>query len=236
MLNSTWNLLCWQTVLRLDDRLEDSLIEQIDSTERPSIVEAEIICDFPNIGEDIRWLYRSSATHLENMLTAMAIGMGCSERLELIESSTRTLGQKGYGLVKASTAFCDTEKPANIYESVWVDRSSIKAFLQSSLTATTKWLSDELNQGDDYANYYKVCHGVAHIEQALAHGRKLLNDYAFQRKSNLGITEGCSTQLYLNQKVIDKVQGLKAKRFSARVQYYKLAMELIWSDNAALPI
>ncbi|MFM7565600.1 MAG: alpha-ketoacid dehydrogenase subunit beta, partial [Flavobacteriales bacterium] len=107
-----------------DDDLEDGLME-IDSAERPSIVEAQIICSFAGIGEDICWLYRSSVTHLENILTAMAIGIGCSERLELVESSTRTLGQKGYALVKASTAFCDSRKKTNIYESVWVDRTKV---------------------------------------------------------------------------------------------------------------
>ncbi len=197
-----------QTVLQTNDGLEDSLTD-IDSTERPSLVEAQINCNFVDIGEDICWRYRSSATHLENMLTAITVGLGCSKRLKLIESSTRTLGQKGYGLVKASAAFCDVDQTDSIYESVWVDRSAIKAFLQSSLTAATKWLADELSDTDEYANYYKVCHAVAQIETALTHGRKLLSDYAFQHISDIGISGTSSTKLHLGKQVIDKVQELK---------------------------
>ncbi|MFM7426471.1 MAG: hypothetical protein ACKO7W_16010 [Elainella sp.] len=200
--------LLMRVMLQSDNALEDGLME-IDSTERPLIVEAQVICNFSDIGEDICWLYRSSATHLENVLTAMAIGIGCSDRLELVESSTRTLGQKGYALVKASTAFCDISSKANIYESVWVDRSTIKAFLQSSLTAAIKWLSDQLSSHNDYANYYKVCHAVARIETALAHGRKLLNDYAFQQISGTGVVGASSAKLHLGKQVIDQVKELQ---------------------------
>ncbi|MBW4517882.1 MAG: hypothetical protein KME11_21980 [Timaviella obliquedivisa GSE-PSE-MK23-08B] len=178
------------------------------SVDSPFIMEAKIICQFPEIDEEICWLYRSSATHIENTLTALAIGMGYCQHLELIESSTRSLSQQGYGLVKASVAFREVGAEAGtgeggIYESTWVDRGTIKAIIQSSLNATSKWLSDKLERQENYKNYYIVCQAVAEIENALAQGRKLLNDYAFRQ------IKDSSANRYLGKRVLDKVQELQ---------------------------
>jgi len=178
------------------------------SVDSPFIMEAKVICQFPEIDEEICWLYRSSATHIENTLTALAIGMGHCQHLELIESSTRSLSQQGYGLVKASVAFREVDADAEIgecriYESTWVDRSTIKAILQSSLNATSKWLSDKLERQENYQSYYRVCQAVAEIENSLAQGRKLLNDYAFRQ------IKDSSANRYLGKRVVDRVQELQ---------------------------
>ncbi|NET35515.1 MAG: hypothetical protein F6K19_26410 [Cyanothece sp. SIO1E1] len=185
-------------------------LTDLDLAEVPSVMEVEIRCKFTELHQEISFLYRSSATHIENVLAAMALGMGYSAHLEQIESSTQTLSQKDYGLVKATTAFRarlnDGDiNDGDIYESFWVDRSTIKAILQSSLNAAKKWLSDQLQHREAYAAYYQVCCAIAEIESNLAQRRKLLNDYAFR----LGKSGHRSAKLHLTQAVIEKVKYLQ---------------------------
>jgi hypothetical protein len=183
---------------------EDYDFAENQPVESPFIMEAKVICRFPDMDAEICWLYRSAATHIENTFTALAIGMGYCPQLELIESSTRSLNPQGHGLVKASVAFREVDDgEGGIYESTWVDRGTIKAILQSSLNATSKWLADKLGHPENYRSYYKVCQAVAEIENALTQGRKLLNDYAFQQ-----IKDG-SAQGYLGVQVIDQVRQIQ---------------------------
>jgi len=175
------------------------------------VIEASIICKFSQTDEDVLWCYSSSTTHFENMLAAIASGMGYESDLELLDLSTRNLGRKDYSLVKTSAAFRtlnDAVKPelTRIYQGIWVDRSAVLGTLQAVTMAVRGWLIEQFPDSESCKNYYEVCRAVAAIENGLATCRKVLNGYRIQQAE---YPEGLSANDYFEQNVIGRIEALQ---------------------------
>ena len=151
------------------------------------VTEASVTCFFrmsgqnDSLGESVRWCYSSSATHFENMFTAIYKGMGCEGDLELVDFSTSSLGKRSNSLVKSSTTFKSREG-SRLHQGVWVDSSAVVGTAQSVAVAVKSWLSDNLSDPAAYRDYYEACIAIAKMDYSLRHGCKFLSDYVLQQR------------------------------------------------------
>lgn len=149
------------------------------------VTEASVTCIFQSYrnkqkySERICWNYASSATHFENMFTAIYQGMGCEEELELVDFSTITIGRRVDSLVKASTTLKEHEQE-RLHQGIWVDKSTVVSVAQSVVVALKSWLTAKLPNGDAYTLYYDACTDMAAITHCLHHGCKSLSEYVLQ--------------------------------------------------------
>lgn len=177
------------------------------------VIEALITCNFrvEDKGKSVRWRYSTSTTHFETMLAALGRGMGYDAELELVDFSTRTLGHKDYSLIRSSTAFRpinhqDDPHNCRIYQSVWIDRSTVLGILQSAVVAVRSWLAENFPDESSCRSYYDVCRAVAEIDDNLVQGKKVLNGYRIQQ---VDYGKGLSANEYLETAVIEKINHLK---------------------------
>lgn len=192
------------------------------------VVEALVRCEIfgvnGNRGEEdiIYWRYSSSATHFQNMLTAIYQGMGCENDLELVNFSLRSLGKKSDSLIKSSITF--TSKSSN-YQGIWVDESSVFGTAQAMFVAVRNWLTDTLSSDEEYLGYYQVCKDLASINYSLNHGRKTLNDYVIRRTEYPGVIPVIES---IKKEVIDKIESINfdfLDRIPALRRLYGLDLE-----------
>lgn len=214
-----------QACLNAEQYLRPEILDRSDPEDAVSepVIEALITCNFRAEGKSkfVRWRYSTSTTHFETMLAAIGRGMGYDAELELIDFSTRSLGHKDYSLIRSSTAFRpihhqDDLQNGRIYQSVWVDRSTVLGILQSAVLSVRLWLAEKFPDEPSCRSYYQVCHTVAEIDENLVQGKKVLNGYRIQQ-ADYG--KGLTANEYLETAVIEKINALKQ---GALRQYPKL--------------
>ncbi len=198
---------CLRPQLRVEEDLQDAVSD--------SVIEALITCNFRAKDENVQWRYSSSTTHFENMLAAIARGMGYESALEMVDFSVRTLGHKDYSLIRASTAFRPIDYHQDpggykTYQSVWVDRSAILSILQSAVIAVRSWLAEKFPDEQSCQHYYDVCRTVAEIDAILVKSRELMNGYRIQQTE---LHSQGNTSEFLETHVIEKIVALKADLF-----------------------
>jgi hypothetical protein len=172
------------------------------------VLEASVTCRFKDHGA-ISWRYSSSATHFENMLAAIARGMGYENKLELVDLAIHSLGSSDSSLIKVSITFEDNDIETgqkNIYQSVWVDRSAITGTAKSVSFAARNWLTETLTNCEEIQRYCDVCYTLALIDQDLSDGRQALSNYAI-RRSDRSING--PIQDHLKENVISKIEHLQ---------------------------
>lgn len=176
------------------------------------ITEASVTCVFrirDQVGERrecIRWTYSSSATHFENMFTAIYKGMGCEGALELVDFSTASLGKRSNSLVKSSTTF-KSQGVGRLHQGVWVDSSSVVGTAQSVVVAVKSWLADNLPDADAYQAYYIACTAIADMDYSLGHGCKVLSDYVLHQREEDPLA--APARDYLSEEVISPNEKLR---------------------------
>lgn len=153
-------------------------------------IEVSVTCNFGKADRNVCWQYSSSATNYDNMLAAVARGMGYRSHLKLVDIASRALGRKEgtARLVKASATLKDEEKndrTGKFYQGVWIDLDTITSILQSLVSAARSWLSENLLADDICKKYYQTCEEVAEIESNLTHCQKLTSGYVFQTDRRL---------------------------------------------------
>ncbi|NET34936.1 MAG: hypothetical protein F6K19_23410 [Cyanothece sp. SIO1E1] len=170
------------------------------------VVEALVSCILFRVDEGkeetISWRYSSSATHFENMLTAINQGMGCENELELVNFSLRSLGKKSESLIKSSITLSNSYSK---YQGIWVDESSIFGTSQAMFVAATDWLTDNLSNNEEYLGYYQICKELAAINNSLNQGQKTLSDYVIRRNEYPGAVPVCES---IRREVIEKIGAI----------------------------
>ena len=175
------------------------------------VTEASVTCVFRmreeanERRERIRWSYGSSATHFENMFTAIYQGMGCEEDLELVNFSTASLGRRSNSLVKSSTTF-KSQEGERLHQGVWVDSSTVVGTAQSVVVAVKSWLADNLPDSKAYKYYYDACTAIAAMDYCLSHGCKFLSDYVLQQSED---PLAAPARDYLTKEVIVRIEQLR---------------------------
>ncbi|MEM9805523.1 MAG: hypothetical protein AAF959_09595 [Cyanobacteria bacterium P01_D01_bin.56] len=175
------------------------------------VIEALVSCTLTGVGkraddeESIYWRYSSSATHFENMLSAIYQGMGCENELELTNFSLYSLGKKSDSLIKSSITFSGSDNAK--YQGIWVDESSIFGTAKAISVAVKEWLAKNLSNPEEYLGYYHLCKELADINDSLNHGRKTVSDYAMRRSE---YPETISVDESIRKDVIEKVESLES--------------------------
>ncbi|MCU0545492.1 MAG: hypothetical protein MUE44_25535 [Oscillatoriaceae cyanobacterium Prado104] len=172
--------------IKAEKRLKGYLHPDIADT----AIEVSVTCNFGKADRNVCWKYSSSATNYDNMLAAVARGIGYRAHLKLVDIASRTLGRKEgtARLVKASATLKDeakNDRTGKFYQGVWIDLDTITSILQSVVSAARSWLSENLLDDDICKQYYQVCEEVAEIENNLMHCQKLTSGYVFQTDRRL---------------------------------------------------
>ncbi len=192
--------------IKAERYLRDDLYPEISDT----AIEVSVTCNFGKTNQNVCWQYCSSGTSYDNMLTAVARGMGYRSNLKLVDIASQTLGRKEVRtrLVKASATLKDKGKnnqDDKFYQGVWIDLDTITSILQSLVSAATSWLSENLSTDELCQNYHEVCQAVAEIEKSLSYCQKLTTGYVFQADSRL---KDRSVRSYLKQ-AIEQIQEIQ---------------------------
>lgn len=175
------------------------------------VIEALVSCILLGTGdnkgeeETIHWRYSSSATHFENMLTAIYQGMGCENDLELVNFSLRSLGKRSESLIKSSITLSNCN---STHQGIWVDESSIFGTSRSMFIAVRDWLLNSLSEDEACLHYYQICKEMAAINHSLNYGRKTLNDYVIRR---FEYPRSIPTSEYIKKNVLDKIKWIEEK-------------------------
>lgn len=192
--------------IQAERHLRDDLYPEISDT----AIEVSVTCNFGKTNQNVCWQYSSSGTYYDNMLAAVARGMGYRSSLKLVDLASRSLGRREVTtrLVKASATLQDesnNNQPDKCYQGVWVDLDTITSILQSLVSAARSWLSENLVDDELCKSYYEVCEAVADIENNLTHCQKLTSGYVFQTDRRLNDQ---SVRSYL-KKAIDQIQDIQ---------------------------
>lgn len=192
--------------------LRDDLYPEISDT----AIEVSVTCDFGKTHQNVCWQYSSSGTYYDNMLAAVARGMGYRSNLKLVDLASRPLGRKEITarLVKASATLKNEEKndgTCKFYQGVWIDLDTITSILQSLVSAARSWLSENLSDDDICKNYYEVCQALAEIEKSLTYCQKLTSGYVFHSDRRL---KDLSVKSYLKSE-LDRIQEIQKTHLKA---------------------
>ncbi len=179
-------------------------------------IEVSVTCNFGKINQNVCWKYSSSGTYYDNMLAAVARGMGYRASLKLVDIASLPLGRKEVTarLVKASATLKDEGKnnqADKFYQGVWIDLDTITSVLQSLISAARSWLSENLLADELCKSYYEVCEAVADIENSLTYCQKLTSGYVFQTNRRL---KNQSVRSYL-KKMIEQIQEIQKTHLKA---------------------
>ncbi|MCT7953000.1 hypothetical protein NG798_24690 [Ancylothrix sp. C2] len=161
------------------------------------------------MGKDIStfsWRYSSIAPHIENMLVALAHGLGYPS-LKLCGLAVRALGKRANSLARISVSLTDNNSQKT-YNGLWVDQNTITCLLQAVVVAFESWLSETMS---DTTNYPNLCKKNAKVLHKLHQARKLLNDYqiddySIQDSENEIKIDGANKCL---EEVIDTITDLR---------------------------
>jgi hypothetical protein len=214
--------------LRPSSQEHDTSLESIVLT---AIVEAVVTRKTEE--EEICWRYSSSATHFENMLTAIARGMGYETELELIDLSIRSLGSSYSSLVKTSVTFrsmTDHGVNQSSHQGVWVDRSAVFGTAQSVVIAVRGWLNEKLPNSKSIESYDEVCKTLSAVDTHLSRGRKMLSDYTINRseRTSKKLSMESSVSDFLQKEVIERIDQLRGgvlKEFPLLLNWYGTTLE-----------
>lgn len=143
------------------------------------VIKVTVQCKLNHNQKKINWCSSSINTHHENMFAAIAKGMGYVSFLEMIRSSSDTLGKRNYSLIKASSSFF-SKNDNQEYSAEWVGRSTIISTLQSTVNAASVWLSQHLQSNKNCHQYNEICYELAKIEGKMTNYRKYINGYIFR--------------------------------------------------------
>ena len=174
------------------------------------VTNVSVTCTFRLINNEkenikkIKWSYSSSATHFENMFTAIHQGMGYEKDLDLINFSSFSLGNRVDSLVKSSTTF-KSRKTKTLHQGTWIDRSTVIATAQSVVVAAISWLANNLPDLESYSYYQEACASLAEMEHDLIVGSKVLSDYILQQAEK----PLQSSAREINNEVITKIEKLR---------------------------
>ena len=220
-----------------EEYLQSTMLQEQDRQDLERLVsdvvtEASVTCSFTvrdatgkEQTRDVCWRYSSSATHFENMFTAIYKGMGCEEALELVDFSTASLGKRSNSLVKSSTVLKSKQKGI-LHQGVWVDSSAVVGTAQSVVVAIKSWLIDNFSLPETYYQYYKACTAIAEMDYSLKSGRKCLSDYVLQKQEEDPIA--APARDYLRDKVIFSIRDLNQEVLSSTLllkDWYGLNLE-----------
>lgn len=163
-------------------------------------LEAEVRCQIQidKKTESVSIRYRSTSTHVENMLMAMSLGLG--HPLVVSSFSVRATGQTEKSLARISVGLSksnqkkdsglpvvydrveqteekedNSNKVKEVYQGWWVSSNTITGILSATADAIHRWVTSE-NEIDD-EQYYKACVGAAEITQDFYDLRKALYEY-----------------------------------------------------------
>lgn len=165
-------------------------------------LEAEIRCHIL-INDEIKTAsirYRSTSTHVENMLRAMRHGLGYP--LKVSSFSIRATGRTEKSLARISIGLSKSSKDANIaalyeeideeidekaaeaakekkieevYQGWWVSSNTITGILSATADAVHRWVSSEEEINDE--KYYRACFDAATITKKFYDLRRTLYEY-----------------------------------------------------------
>jgi hypothetical protein len=159
-------------------------------------LEAEIRCHVLIDGESkpISIRYRSTSTHVENMLRAISHGLG--HPLKVSEFSIRATGRTEKSLARISVGLSkadggsddnasflymeikneeEEEKIKEVYQGWWVSSNTITGILSATADAVHRWVNSE--DEIDNEKYYTACLDAARISQEFYDLRKALYEY-----------------------------------------------------------
>ena len=178
--------------------LEPSSDEQDDALNSPSTpcLEAEIryhIC-VKDKTETTSVRYRSTSTHVENMLRAMSHGLGyplgvSGFSIRAAGRTEKSLARISVGLSKprkentstTSGSYVEDEKVDGVYQGWWVTSNTIIGILSATADAVHRWLSTE---DIDAEKYYEACFEATELSQEFYELRKALYEYTPHAISN----------------------------------------------------
>lgn len=162
-------------------------------------LEAEVRCQIQieKTTESVSIRYRSTSTHVENMLMAMSLGLG--HPLVLSSFSVRATGQTEKSLARISVGLSksnqkkdsglpvvydrieqtkeedNNDKVKEVYQGWWVSSNTITGILSATADAIHRWVTSEEEINDE--QYYSACVGAAEITQDFYDLRKALYEY-----------------------------------------------------------
>ncbi|MGJ3253940.1 MAG: hypothetical protein ACFE0J_22830 [Elainellaceae cyanobacterium] len=142
------------------------------------VIEASIRSRFGHDRNYVTWRYSSTATHLENMLSA--IGSGLSYALDVTGFSIRATGASAKSLARVSIGLTEMDRnraPKKVYQGWWVGSNAILSVLKAVVVASKDWLS---NHQANLSEYYDICEKLAIIDNQLFNIRETVYEYFFR--------------------------------------------------------
>ena len=169
-------------------KLKPSSEEKEDVLISTPCLEAEIRCQIL-IDDEVKLApirYRSTSTHVENMLRAMSHGLGYP--LEISGFSIRATGQTEKSLARISIGLSKKDENNSsetqngkekriekVHQGWWVSSNTITGVLSATADAVHRWVNSE--KEIDEEKYYRACLEAATISQEFYALRKALYEY-----------------------------------------------------------
>ncbi|WP_293337226.1 hypothetical protein [Microcoleus sp. CAWBG58] len=208
--------------------LRDDLYPEISDT----AIEVSVTCNFGKTNQNVCWQYSSSGTYYDNMLAAVARGMGYRSSLKLVDLASRSLGRREVTtrLVKASATLKDegtNDRGEKCYQGVWIDLDTITSILQSLVLAVRSWLSENLVDDELCKSYYEVCEAIANIENNLTYCQKLTSGYVFQIDRRLN-DQSVRSYLKAASDQIQEIQKKSLKAYPIFKDFYESDLDRQW--------
>ncbi|ESA32753.1 hypothetical protein N836_24390 [Leptolyngbya sp. Heron Island J] len=132
--------------------------------------------------EKIVWRYSSTGTHLENMLSAIKLGLGHS--LEMTGFSIHAMGPTAKSLARVSIGLAernDDGTVGNVYQGWWVGSNAIISVLTAAVIATKDWL---YSQAASRSHYFTTCKQLGDIDNKLYLIRENVHEFFFRSVSD----------------------------------------------------
>lgn len=148
----------------------------------PRLIKAKVTCTFANKEEDKNELIAyfeniSTATHIENMLTAVQKGLGYE--LKLAGFFVRATGRTAKSLARVSISL-EEKDASSIYQGWWVGSNTITGILRATGDAFARYLS---KAGVDEYAYYKTCYEISKLTNRFHHE----SFYLYEGRSSLSL-------------------------------------------------
>ncbi len=149
----------------------ENIIDAELSIENHPVLEVAISCRFPHLeadDSDVIWRHSSTASHVENMLSAVKDGLGYP--FDVVALTTRRIGQVESGTVRAEVSLADPNdfqngRERDIHQGWWVEHSTVLAILKATVDATKRWLSKQADV--DVKRYYDCFKKIAEVDEQI---------------------------------------------------------------------
>jgi tetratricopeptide (TPR) repeat protein len=142
------------------------------------VMKVTIQCQFQESTHTLKWIHSSTSTHIDNMLAAVKVGLGCP--LKVLGLSTQALSDNSQALARATVSLSHGEDSttSKTYLGLWVDVNNLLGIIQSMILAVNSWLYCEYFQ--NISDYHKTCVEINTIQIRFDQLSEKLSGYGFK--------------------------------------------------------